>query len=145
MTKPSLCEAGQQLRREINALWPGRDKTSDGWISSAAHRAANPNSDHDPDAQGIVRALDIDRDLDLKHKDASWALAEQLRKKALKGEVRIAYIIHRAQICSPRRNAAGKKWQWRRYTGLNPHYSHLHVSFTKAGDKDKTPFGVTKP
>jgi hypothetical protein len=141
--KPALCKAGQRLRREINAAWPNRDKTSDGWIGDTAH-AARP-SDHNPDPKtGVVRALDIDRDLDLKNKTASWELAERLRIMAATGadKGRISYLIHMGKICSARRDASGRKWRWRDYTGPNKHFGHMHVSFTKAGDTDGSTWGI---
>jgi len=63
---PKLCKAGQQLRQQVDDSYPDRDRASDGWIGNLAH-SLNP-SDHNPDAKGIVRAIDIDRDLSGKAK-----------------------------------------------------------------------------
>lgn len=131
--KPRLCAAGARLRAQVNRSFPYRDKTSDGWIGDARH-AATP-SDHNPDAEGIVRAIDIDADL--SDKPASTYLADQLRLAAKSGDRRIAYIIHAGKIASPK-----ARWAWRPYDGLNPHHKHLHVSFTRAGDDNGDPFTI---
>lgn len=128
-----LSAAGVTLRNQINRKFPRRDKRSDGWIGDPSHQATV--SDHNPDwsAGGVVRAIDIDADLrpkDGNHKVAN-KLAENLRYLA-KNDIdnRISYIIWNKQICSSREN-----WAWRPYTGSNAHTHHIHVSFTKAGDK----------
>lgn len=132
ITTPKLSKAAQTLRAQINAKYPKRDKSSDGWIGDTRHEARP--SDHNPDATGMVRAIDVDADLTKRYKDASWDLADELRLLAKSGEKRISYIIHHGKIASPRFN-----WKWRTYKG-NPHVGHMHISFTTAGDNDKTPF-----
>jgi hypothetical protein len=133
-TIPRLCDAAFKLREQINAKYPDRDKSSDGWIGDTRHQAKP--SDHNPDENGIVRAIDVDADLTRKYKDASWDLAEELRLVAKTGEKRISYIIHHGKISSPRMG-----WKWRTYKG-NPHAHHIHISFTPSGDNDETPFQV---
>ena len=142
--KPWLSKGAARLRRDINTLHPDRDKTSDGWIGDTTH--SNRVSDHNPDPNtGVVRALDVDRDLDLADKDASWTLAEHLRQQALKKQDRgrLAYIIHMGQIASPKRDKLGRPWRWRPYKGPNPHRGHIHISFTAAADNDPTPWTLT--
>ena len=132
ITTPKLSKAAQTLRAQINTKWPKRDKSSDGWIGDTRHQARP--SDHNPDANGWVRAIDVDADLNKKYKDQSWDLANELRLSAKAGEKRISYIIHHGKIASSRMN-----WKWRTYKG-NPHTGHIHISFTPLGDNDKTPF-----
>jgi hypothetical protein len=134
--KPWLCKAGQQLREQFDDSFPDRDRTSDGWIGDTRH-ASRP-SDHNPDpSSGIVRAIDLDRDVSGKAKpDLMPDIADQLRKLA-KTDKRIAYIIFNGRIASPRLG-----WRWRKYTGSNPHNHHCHVSFTHKGDKDSSFFQV---
>ena len=134
MPKPKLSKAAEQLRKEVNLKYPKRDKRSDGWLGDTAH--SKRKSDHNPDAQGWVRAIDIDADLN-KFNKASWELAETIKAKAVNGDKRISYIIHQGRIASSRLN-----WKWRVYLGSNPHVSHLHVSFTKAGDLNGKAFGI---
>lgn len=134
--KPKLCKAGQQLREQIDDAFPDRDRTSDGWIGDTRH-AARP-SDHNPDANGWVRAIDVDRDLSGKPKpDIMPDLADQIRLSGKSGESRIAYVIFDGRIASPRLN-----WRWRKYTGSNKHNHHCHISFTKKGDEDGSYFNI---
>jgi hypothetical protein len=135
LKKLRLSKAAEQLRSEINAKYPKRDKRSDGWIGDLSHSARK--SDHNPDKQGWVRAIDIDADLLKGSSKESWLLAETIKSLAVKGDKRISYIIHLNRICSPR-----QKWAWRVYKGSNPHVSHMHISFTKAGDLNGKAFGI---
>ena len=137
--KPTLCKAGQQLREQFDDTFPDRDRRSDGWIADARHVAAG-TSDHIPCPQtAIVRGLDVDRDVSGKAKpDLMPHIANQIRlyAKADKSK-RIAYIIFAGKIASPRMG-----WRFRTYKGFNPHDHHLHISFTKAGDKDGSFFNI---
>ena len=130
-----LCKAGQQLREQIDDAFPDRDRRSDGAAASPQHKAHSPKSDHNPDASGIVRALDIDADL-RSDKSAAYDLADQLRLLA-RFDKRISYIIFDGKIASWKRN-----YKWRAYTGLNPHRTHIHVSFTAKGDEDRSMFRI---
>jgi hypothetical protein len=135
--KPVLCKAGQQLREQFDDTYPDRDRTSDGWIGDTRH-SARP-SDHNPDAEGIVRAIDIDRDLSGKAKpDLMPDLADQIRIFAKSDpSKRIAYIIFAEKIASSRMG-----WRWRKYSGINKHDHHCHISFTKKGDADGSFFNI---
>jgi hypothetical protein len=133
---PRLCKAGQQLRLQVDDSYADRDKSSDGWIGNLAH-SLNP-SDHNPDATGIVRAIDIDRDLSGKAKpDLMPYLADQIRLCAKRGDKRISYVIFAGRIASSRMG-----WRWRKYSGINPHTKHCHISFTKKGDSDDSFFNI---
>jgi hypothetical protein len=129
-----LCKAGQQLREQIDDAFPDRDRASDGWLGDAKHAARR--SDHNPSVpDGWVRALDIDADL-RSHKSEAFDLADQLRLLA-RFDKRISYVIFNGKIASWRRN-----YRWRKYTGLNPHTTHIHVSFTTKGDEDRSMFRI---
>ena len=131
--KPWLCAAGVQLRDQIDTWYPDRRSTSDGWIGDARHSATK--SDHNPDKSGVVRAIDIDSRLDTSEQISIY-LVDQIRVCA-KTDKRISYVIHNGFIAS---RVFGFKW--RRYRGINPHKKHIHISFTKAGDKDGKEFDI---
>jgi hypothetical protein len=135
--KPRLSKSAIQLRQQIDDAFPGRDRTSDGWIGDTRHAARK--SDHNPDAQGWVRAIDIDRDLAGKGRkpDVMPDLVDQIRLFAKSGDKRISYIIFDGKIASSK-----KAWAWRPYDGINKHNHHAHVSFTPKGDEDSSWFNI---
>ena len=135
--KPKLCAAGQQLREQFDDAYIDRDRRSDGWIGDLRH-SSRP-SDHNPDPKtGIVRAIDIDRDVYKSGKpDLMPDIADQIRLAAKRGEKRISYIIFSGRIASSRMG-----WRWRKYKGSNPHVAHCHVSFTRKGDQDGSFFQI---
>ena len=129
-----LCKAGARLREQVDDAFPDRDRASDGWLGDARHAART--SDHNPLAgSGIVRAIDIDADLQ-SHKSEAFDLADQLRLLA-RSDKRISYIIFNGKIASWKLNFA-----WRPYKGINPHKHHIHVSFTAQGDEDGSMFRI---
>jgi hypothetical protein len=135
---PKLVPAAVTLRSQIDKRFPKRDKRSDGWIGDRAHQARI--SDHNPDADGWVHAIDIDADLG-KPGDAQL-LADQIVAYAasgLPGANRIRYVVFNDQVASG--TYAKTRWQWRgRAYG---HRDHLHVSFLKAAEKDPRPFPLS--
>ena len=134
--KIKLCKAGQQLRLQIDDAFGDRDRRSDGWVGDAKHQA-RPTSDHNPDQNGVVRAIDTDADLHKGGKpDVMPYLADQIRLCA-KSDKRISYIIFNGKIASSRMG-----WRWRKYSGINPHTKHCHISFTKKGDADGSFFNI---
>jgi len=135
--KPRLSKAAIQLREQFDDSFPDRDRTSDGWIADARHVAAG-TSDHIADPiSGIVRAIDVDRDVSGKPKpDLMPDIADQIRTLA-KTDKRIKYIIFAGQIASPK-----SLWRWRPYSGINKHDHHCHISFTIKGDEDGAPFNI---
>jgi len=134
---PKLCKAGQQLRLQIDDCFPERSRTSDGWVADARHLAAG-TSDHIPDANsGIVRAIDVSRNLSgAKEPDLMPYLADQIRLAA-RTDKRIAYVIFNGKIASSRMG-----FRWRKYKGNSPHNHHCHISFTKQGDTDGSFFNI---
>jgi hypothetical protein len=135
--KPQLSKAAKQLREQFDDTFPDRDRLSDGWIGDSRHQAKP--SDHNPDANGWVRAIDIDRDLYKGGKpDNMGDLVDQIRLACKsKSEKRISYIIFDGRICSPILN-----WKWRKYTGANKHTKHAHFSFKKEADNDGAFFQI---
>lgn len=131
--KPRLSKSAIQLREQIDDCFPDRDRTSDGWIGDSKHAARK--SDHNPDDLGWVRAIDIDANLD-KSKGTSVYLADQIREYA-KSSGRITYIIHMGKICSRK-----SFWKFVKYSGINGHTHHIHVSFAKSADEDSSFFNI---
>ena len=132
--KPWLCKAGVQLREQIDDNFGSRNRRSDGWIGDARHAATK--SDHNPATPTmVVRAIDITSDLGAEANTAAY-LANQIRIAA-KTDKRIAYIIFNGRIASPI-----LFWKWRKYSGIDPHKSHIHCSFTPKGDNDGSFFEI---
>jgi hypothetical protein len=132
-----LVAGGLTLRNQVNKRWPKRDKRSDGWIGDKAH--AGRQSDHNPDARGLVHALDIDADLDPKDPGAAQRLANQIVAYAasgIPGANRIKYVVFNDQIASG--TYANSMWKWRG-SGYG-HMHHIHVSFSTKGENNAQTF-----
>jgi hypothetical protein len=130
-----LSKAAAQLREQIDDCYPERSRKSDGSLGDSRHSARK--SDHNPDKNGWVRALDITSDLGVSS-DETADLVEQIRKYAKRAKKkRISYIIYNGRIASPILN-----WKWRKYRGSNPHKAHFHCSFTTLGDNDGSFFNI---
>lgn len=131
-----LVAAGVVLRNQVNGRFPGRDRRSDGWVGDAAHSARR--SDHNPDKNGWVHALDIDENMGKgkwRNGRAARLLADQLRQYAasdLPGADRIKYIVHERKLASGTYKASW--WKWR--PGNWGHDHHIHISFTSKAQKD---------
>jgi peptidoglycan hydrolase-like protein with peptidoglycan-binding domain len=110
-----------KLRAQVDAEHPSRRKDSDGTIGDASH--ASRSSDHNPwvqdNGEGIVTAMDITHDP--AHGVDTYALAELMRQRR---DPRIKYIISNRKIAS----SSVHSWEWRAYTGSNPHDHHVHIS-----------------
>jgi hypothetical protein len=128
------------LYEQIDALAPDRDKRDDGTIGDARHRARK--SDHNPDARGIVRALDVTHDP--AHGCDAGKIAEALR---LSQDARIKYVIWARRIFYA---AGSEPYRWQRYSGSDPHTGHFHLSVVadeaRADDaRDWSIAGAAKP
>lgn len=105
------------LRNEVNQMFPGRSKASDGAIGDARHQG-EWFSDHNPNTRGVVCALDLTQDA--AHGADMGPLTEYLRTHrppALK------YMIYNRRICS-----AKTGWAWAPYSGSSAHLEHAHFS-----------------
>lgn len=107
------------LRSQVNAAFPNRRKSSDGWIGDTAHSARK--SDHNPDANGVVHALDITHAPESGFD--SYAFSDMLIRNK---DPRISYVISNGRIASGRNGP--QPWVWRKYTGANKHDHHNHIS-----------------
>ena len=115
-----LAKSLVKLREQINAAYPGRDKTSDGSIGDAKH--ASRKSDHNPwityQGQGIVTAADIDEDV-----DSTGSVEHIVRAIQASRDARVKYIIYEGRITTP-----ADITKWKPYKGVNPHKHHAHIS-----------------
>jgi hypothetical protein len=105
------------LRDQVDAHWPIRDKSNDGMLGDVRHAATT--SDHNPNAAGVVTAIDITKDL--AHGLDSRVVAQALLDSR---DPRIKYIISDGQICSSKVSP----WVWRPYSGADDHSHHFHLS-----------------
>lgn len=115
------------LRAEIDARWPHRDRGSDGWIGDVSHQGRE--SDHNPDAGGVVHAIDVDAD----GIDPRLLVRQAIRHAG------VQYVIFDRTIWSLRHD-----FRPRRYDGDNPHTGHVHIS-GRHGDRfenDRTAWGI---
>lgn len=124
-----LAHGLEKLRAQVNEKWPNRAKDSDGDIGDASHAARV--SDHNPDASGIVHAIDITHDP--KGGFDSYAFADLLLKKQDK---RLRYVISNRRIGSG--PAGPSPSVWRPYSGTNPHDHHCHISTVTGPTADLT-------
>lgn len=142
-----LTQGLQAWRRELDAVFPGRDKTSSGTIGDQAHSSGT--SGHNPDRTGNaeyrdgdgkdeVRATDEDRDL-VPGSGVDWMLrvVRFVVEKARRGEyVPFRYIIYCPAGGSPTIWHKTSGWAARAYTGSNRHDKHAHFSgdWSERGD-----------
>lgn len=120
-----LAQSLKHLKRQVDRGAPGRRRDSDGAIGDAAH--ATRNSDHNPwvldGGEGVVTALDITHD-PAGGCDAG-ALAEAIRASR---DRRVKYVIWNRRIASASVVGGVPAWEWRPYSGRNPHTRHVHIS-----------------
>jgi hypothetical protein len=128
-----------RLRTEFNEMSPNRDKGADGSIGDAAHQSRA--SDHNPQADGRVLAVDIDS-------TGPWPggvtdfNAFNMMVESLRGDSRLEYIIWNRRIAS-----RDQGWTWRTYTGTaDPHTGHAHFSarHDHTGNDSTAPWGLTE-
>jgi murein L,D-transpeptidase YcbB/YkuD len=124
---PSLVRA----RAVIDARWPGRDRTSDGWIGDAAHQGRT--SDHNPNVRGVVDAIDVDT--------VAVPGTVQVHVPSVLAGMMVHpathYVINRRRIFR-----SEDQFRPRLYDGINPHTGHAHLSIrqTVGAENDPTPW-----
>ena len=117
-----LARSLETLRDEIRSVYPG---TTVWTIGDEDHR--NGYSDHNPNSNGVVCAIDVKSDGGMNLQ----AFADHLvanRHRAFK------YVIHNRRIWNTKHASAG----WRPYNGKNAHLDHVHVSVGNGPDGRST-------
>jgi hypothetical protein len=131
-----LVAGGVKLRDQLNARFPNRDKSSDGAVGDLSHQARP--SDHNPDKNGWVHALDIDENFGKgkwRNGRNAQALADQIVAYAasgLPGSDRVKNVVYNDKVASGTYRAT--RWVWRG-KGYG-HFNHIHISFTSKAQKD---------
>ncbi len=121
-----------KLRDQVDAAYPNRAKASDGSIGDAAHQRVP--SDHNPNAAGVVTALDITHSPQTGF-DAH-ALANRLQSTR---HPDLKYIISNRRIAGD-----WTGWGWAGYNGSDPHTNHIHISVGRGDDgKSVEPYDDT--
>ena len=110
-----LAKSLTKLQEQINEIAPGRSKVSDGTIGDEAHRART--SDHNPNEQGIVAAIDVTH-------DPSRGCDGRFLSHSLIADPRVKYVIFNSRIWK----AHTGEWEFYGGKGKNPHDHHVHVS-----------------
>lgn len=114
-----LAPALRVLINQVNAAAPKRSKRTDGTIGDLAHSLSK--SEHNPNAQGAVRAWDCTHDPNggVDCFKLSEDVIREMDKRGIEG-----YVIFRGRI----RSTTTAPGVWRTYRGANPHNHHMHVS-----------------
>ena len=112
MNKWTLAPCLRKAIDDLNKAYPKRSKLSDGTIGDQAH--ASRKSDHNPNSQGIVTAID------LTHNPENGLDCNTLISSLLL-DARVKYLIFNRKIYYP--YSAPKD-----YNGENQHKQHLHIS-----------------
>jgi hypothetical protein len=138
-----LVKAGVTLRDQLNQRFPKRDKRSDGWIGDKFHQAAGRVSDHNPDKDGWVHAIDVDENMgsgEGRKGATAMEFANQLIKYAREGKDggRLKYVVYENMIASGTHR--DKFWVWRK--GNWGHTQHIHVSFNDKAENDGSKFDL---
>lgn len=127
------------LKNQIDDRWKNRDRASDGIKGDADHAART--SDHNPDSQGYVHALDVDEDLKGSKNDNVW-LADQIIANARlrrSGSVRLKNVVYENRVASG--TYPNHFWTWRNDPSLG-HEHHMHISFSTQGQEDGMEFTI---
>lgn len=135
-----LCAAGTTIRAQLDKRFPKRDRRSDGWIGDQAH--SQRFSYHNPDAAGIVWALDVDENFGMgtwRNGKAARRFADQLVdyiRSGLPGSERVLHVVYEDQVVSG--TYRNSWWRWRG-SGYG-HTFHIHITFRQGSGNDARPF-----
>lgn len=123
----------EALRDEVDALAPDRSRDSDGTIGDTAH--GSRESDHNPDDEGWVDAID------LTHDPAHGADMNSIVGRVIANrDERVSYVIWNGGLWRSYAKPGVPAWTRQDYTGANPHDHHAHFSARDENRHDTTPW-----
>jgi len=107
--------------RQVDHLWPDRNRSVDGWIGDQAH--ASRESDHNPDGRGVVHAVDI----------TASDVVPDVVLVACAVHPSTRYVIWNGFIYRRAEHFHGQ-----RYHGASRHTDHLHVSILNTREAEQS-------
>jgi hypothetical protein len=127
----------------LDTIAPNRDRRTDGTIGDLAHSTGT--SGHNPDDTAGVKAERTDADTrpEVRAADAGIVLRTAITMQQVVDAIlayppdrnRLIYIIFDGYVYS-----AGSGWARRKYTGADPHRTHVHLSGHPDADNDGRPW-----
>lgn len=113
--------SARAVLKQATALFPKRNKVSDGLLPSKAHVAQSPASDHNT---GYA--------VDLTHDPVNGVDCKDIYEK-LQTDKRVKYLIFKGKIWSAQNGELV-------YKGINQHNKHLHISIKTTCGEDTSPW-----
>lgn len=130
-----LARSLETLRFQLNAMWPNRSASTDGSIGDARHSAMQ--SDHNPNAAGVVCAIDVTNDP--QHECHAALICEAIRASR---DPRVKYLIFNHFMLRSYDKPGIPAWTWAPYTGPMPHDHHFHISVNANRADDTAPWRI---
>lgn len=118
------------LSKQLRNMYPGITI----WSLGDEDHQGRP-SDHNPEADGSVDAIDLKVGGAFTRAEADKLVAILVARR----DKRIAYIIWRGRIIS----STVSPWKWRDYDGSNPHNDHIHISVNDRHESDGSEWNLT--
>lgn len=117
------------LRTQLDTRFPSRSHADDGFIGDASHQSRE--SDHNP--WWLYGGMHYVTAGDFTHDPKGGLDADQLANSLVTAkDIRVKYVIRDGWIWDSRWSMSGNTrvapWIPVRYTGPNPHKTHLHLS-----------------
>lgn len=132
-----LAKSLEQLRSEVNTLWPNRSKASDGTIGDAAH---GTKTDHYPNPQGVVCAFDLTHD-PANGVDCNLLFAAVIKRRHPASK----YHIWQDKVVRAYDKPGIPAWTVAPYT-KGGHFGHMHNSVGVGPDGQSTgPYDIATP